>query len=306
MAFPHDVSSYAAPWFDLTKEVLFKSCVLLIGAALLCLLLRKAPAPIRHLVLSLALFGVAALPLLSIVLPAWETPLPSYVQNRIRPVAVAPSVPLTAEVNPPATVQMSTASDGDAPKTTDWATVTFVVWIVGTAFFAARLLHGYWQLARLHQATRPTNDATLLQALRDAGSSTRTQLRLAPPDSSFVPMTWGWRRPVVMLPQQSQAWPAEHLRSVLLHEVSHIQRRDWITQMMVQWICVGYWFHPLVWMAAKRFQIEAELACDDRVLAMGVEPSQYAAHLLEVVKMMTPKTEEKAVAKGRFSQVEGR
>jgi beta-lactamase regulating signal transducer with metallopeptidase domain len=296
------VPPYAEQWFELMKEVLFKGSLLLLGAALLCVLLRKSAAPLRHLILSLSLFGLAALPILSVVLPAWETPLPSYVQGRVRPVAPAPSVLLT-QANPATTRTTPTDVEG---REIDWVSIAFAVWVAGTAFFAARLLHGCWQLARLHKETCLIDASELLQVLRDAGSSTRTQLRLAPPDTSFVPMTWGWRRPIVMLPCQAQMWPPEHLRSVLLHEVSHIQRRDWITQMIVQWVCVVYWFHPLVWMAAKRFQIEAELACDDRVLAMGVEPSQYAAHLLEVVKMMASRTEEVTAKPDLFPHLESR
>ena len=36
------------------------------------------------------------------------------------------------------------------------------------------------------------------------------------------------------------------------HEVIHIQRRDWLTQLIAQFAACVYWFHPLAWIALKQ------------------------------------------------------
>src|SRR5205823_7470003 len=81
-------------------------------------------------------------------------------------------------------------------------------------------------------------------------------------------------------------WPEHRQRAVLLHELAHVQRADWLALMLAQVTCALYWFHPLVWWAARRLRVESERACDDRVLTAGVKASDYATHLLEVVRMM--------------------
>jgi hypothetical protein len=103
-------------------------------------------------------------------------------------------------------------------------------------------------------------------------------------DSS--PMTWGLIHPVLVLPQGAQDWPEERLRAVLLHEMAHVARGDWLTQFLARLTCALYWPLPPVWFLAHRMEQESERACDDRVLCAGVAPSDYAHALLEVVRMM--------------------
>ena len=121
-------------------------------------------------------------------------------------------------------------------------------------------------------------------------------------------MTWGWFRPVVMLPAEADAWLPERRRSVLLHELAHVQRLDCLTQSVAQVVCALYWFNPLAWFAAHRMRVERERACDDLVLASGTRASDYAGHLLEMARGFRYGRAAAlgAVAMGRPSQLEGR
>ena len=48
--------------------------------------------------------------------------------------------------------------------------------------------------------------------------------------------------------------------------------------------CAVYWFNPLLWFAVRRMQAEAERACDDHVLNAGYQSTDYAQHLLDIVR----------------------
>ena len=99
-----------------------------------------------------------------------------------------------------------------------------------------------------------------------------------------MPMTWGWRRPVVLLPSSFRKWDRERQTVTIQHELAHIKRSDWLTQTLAQLVGALYWFHPLVWLGLRRMRIEADRACDDMVLRAGVKASSYAGHLLEVAR----------------------
>src|SRR5205085_10844952 len=60
-------------------------------------------------------------------------------------------------------------------------------------------------------------------------------------------------------------------------------RHDLLGHILGRLACALYWFHPLVWTAAKHLRAESERACDDLVLSCGARPSEYAQHLLDMV-----------------------
>jgi TonB family protein len=97
-----------------------------------------------------------------------------------------------------------------------------------------------------------------------------------------TPVTVGVFRPEVYLPKEAVRWPMALRRSVILHEEAHIQRRDTLAQLFVQMVCALIWFQPLAWYAARRAAEERERACDDMVLASGVDNVLYAGHLVDI------------------------
>ena len=127
------------------------------------------------------------------------------------------------------------------------------------------------------------------------------------PDKT-IPVVWGIIRWRLLLPAAARHWSGDQLRSVLLHELAHLKRRDTMARLLVQIACAVHWFNPLVWFAAWRLGVECERACDDLVLASGVRPSAYAGHLLEVVTGLSPVcwTQPCGLAMARKSGLEGR
>jgi hypothetical protein len=101
-----------------------------------------------------------------------------------------------------------------------------------------------------------------------------------------VPIACGVWRPAIVLPEDAWQWPEDRLRIVLLHELAHIKRYDYLTLVLAQGLCAVYWFNPLAWVAARCLCAERERACDDVVLATGTKGSDYAGHLVEIARAM--------------------
>ena len=71
-----------------------------------------------------------------------------------------------------------------------------------------------------------------------------------------MPMTWGLLRPKLLLPADSDRWSDERRRLVIRHELAHVERRDYLTNLITQFVCALYWFNPLVWLVARQLRVE--------------------------------------------------
>ncbi len=169
-----------------------------------------------------------------------------------------------------------------------WPVFFAAVWVVGTVVGLAWLavgVVGAWHVAR---RARSAGDSpwphVLEQLLRQTGCRRPVEVRKCSRVS--VPMTWGLRRPVILAPLSSAAWSEATIRSVLLHELGHIRRADCLTHLLGRVACAAYWFHPLVWVAARQMRKTSEQAADDAVLSANIAPPDYAEHLVGIAGQM--------------------
>src|SRR5688572_27565594 len=108
----------------------------------------------------------------------------------------------------------------------------------------------------------------------------------------------------ILMPHTAASWTPERLRAVMLHEQAHVARHDTLIALIGDAACAVYWFHPLAWLVARRARLERERACDDRVLAAGVAPADYATAMLDVARTM--RSDAAVMAMAERSQLEQR
>jgi beta-lactamase regulating signal transducer with metallopeptidase domain len=175
---------------------------------------------------------------------------------------------------------------------------------------------GIWQSARSARAVRRVvhegclvQDAATLELIADVCRRLQWDgvLELRQTSRTPIPLCVGWKRPCILLPPEWRSWGDMTLRAVLAHEISHIVRRDVAWQMVARVACYLYWFHPLVWLAARKMRVERETACDDSVLAIVERPVDYASVLLRFAReMVAHRTPIAALPMSSFSGLEGR
>src|SRR5882762_145346 len=280
-------------------DAFVKATVLLVLTAVVTVFLRRSPASLRHLVWTLACGGVLALPLASALLPNWKLALwprldlpVAFNAEHLAPRAAEPEPQPAARVVPTVhapTPSPSSAIDAEPVRwhlTPDWTALVFPVWLSGVGAVLILLAVGIARIMWLDRVTRPVEDEAWLILVDELSLELglRRHVRLLQSQGPAMPMTWGIRRPAILLPAEADTWTAERRRDVLLHELAHVKRHDFLIQLMAHVACAVYWFHPMVWLAATRLREERERACDDHVLRAGATPSAYASHLLDIAR----------------------
>ena len=301
---------------DWLLENALRAALVLALTALLVRTVSRGSASLRHLAWAIALGGVIAVPLLSRVLPFRLAVLPQAPIVAVRD--EAPPAPASAskqdikrdavrdEETAPASLDPALTP---LPKRISWASLLPVIWLVGAGALVLRLIAGFLTLASITRRARSLENTDWTDVLDRTAAQMdvreRPQLLVSP--RVAMPCTSGWRRPVIILPEAALEWDDERRELVLLHELAHIRRGDILWHMIAQVAIAIHWFNPFVWAAARCLRADAERAADDLVVGAGATPSEYAAHLLDIVRGSPARREPASVVPfAQRSEFEGR
>ncbi len=304
--------------------IVIKATLVLIIARLLIAAVPRASAAFKHLALTIALCAVVALPLVSVIAPAWQLgvlPSPAGDVRQTREVgstgddqeepsgfAAAINVAKATGVVP--ADRISAMSAFLSTVRNSWQGLILLLIAFVSALFLGRIALGVLGVrAVARRATDVDDDAALLELDRACDYiQLNRNVRLLRSADVSVPVVWGLFNPILLLPASSSEWTMERLRVVLLHELAHVKRGDGFTLLITKAAVAVFWFHPLMWTIETAARSECERACDDLVLAGGTKASDYAEHLLSIAKALPQADPFKSVtlAMSRRSQLEGR
>ena len=300
----------------LVADLMLKTCGILVIAAIVSACLGRASAASRHLVWTASLVAILMLPVMSTTLPSleiailpektvnaqqsfpadspqdgMETVIPDYAQtnnpsSQLAAVETSTGSEMPANPAKPGLTDSDLLTSGAVPFHINTYSALFALWLFGVFIVGLRLAVGHSGIASISRNAEIVTDLypnQLMNELTDRLEISR-HVSLRVTDRKVPPLTWGIVRPVIILPQNEEVWEADRLRVILLHELAHVKRMDWLTQLLGKAACTLHWFNPLAWFAQGRQQIEQEMACDDQVISSGTLPSNYATNLLEILR----------------------
>ncbi len=115
-----------------------------------------------------------------------------------------------------------------------------------------------------------------------------------------TPQVIGFLKPVVLVPLACiNCLSPEQLEAVLLHELIHIKRNDYLVNLFVATAEILFFFNPFVKQLVSAIRREREYSCDDMVLQFQYQPQQYAAALLSLERQRTTAVTFGIAASGR-------
>jgi beta-lactamase regulating signal transducer with metallopeptidase domain/HEAT repeat protein len=316
--FPSIISEIAAlpGWNGPMLLLLAKATVILIAALGTTVAMQRGSAGARHLVW-LSTLGIV---LLVPAVTAWVPPLklailPPVSSTRVHspapdPVVNTTPVNIDTRNSSPAT-EIAPAPVVEKAGFSGLTGLSFflAVWAAIAAGLGLWLAYGAFTVRRIVRNSHPLDTSDWLTPLYEIAD--RLELdeppRLLGNNEAKMPFACGFLKPTIVLPSDCESWNADRRRAVLLHELAHVKRHDLVGHTLGRFACAVYWFHPLVWTAAKQLRNESERACDDLALACGARASDYAEHLLDIVtSVRRDSTPAVALAMARRKEFEGR
>jgi TonB family protein len=235
-------------------------------------------ARVRYL--RLVLVACLALPLVQ----PWM-PLPTNALTSIQPAAVAGSGP----TGPGGALNAADRSTAPGPRPSqsvmeriprNAGSVAIIVFLMGLAARLAWLVLGFVSLSRLRRSSSPLEPRpdAVDQAARLVGADADFRV------SSRVtrPLTFGLRRPVVLVPREFTSFDPAQQTAVAAHELIHVARRDWLRTLADEALLSVLWFHPALWWLVGQIHLGTEQLVDREVIRLTGARRPYLEALLRL------------------------
>ena len=293
-----------------------RALALAAGAGLGLAAFRVKASSARLLTWTAVLYAAVAMPLLAWMLPPLPVPMPAMFQSDASTLqdespqlhAAAPVSAVKIEYPrqhvtnrtssiatnsqsasvPPLSELQSAARSSSSPSTPiqrssiPWSALATELYFVVALLLLTRFVVGLILARRLMRASQEVHEPRLAQRLatRAYASGLASVARVAESDLISVPVTVGAFRSTILLPATWREWDDAKLDAVVAHEMSHVARRDALTQRLSLLHRAIFWFSPLAWWLDRHLTDLAEQASDEAALSCGADRNEYARTLL--------------------------
>jgi TonB family protein len=146
--------------------------------------------------------------------------------------------------------------------------------VFGLAAPRARLLH--YRLVLIVAVTLPFAWAVCAPAAADADIRVSVDV--------VGPVSFGDRRPTVLLPEAIRQYPDDEQRAVACHELVHVRRHDWLKTVADEIVRSLFWFHPAIWWLLDEIELAREQVVDREVVALIGRRRPYLEALVKLAR----------------------
>jgi TonB family protein len=192
----------------------------------------------------------------------------------IEPWNTPPAQAASVTVNTGATVAAMAPIQAAAPSRWRWRSEDWLALIALGA--AARLL---WIAAGFLRLRRYRRQARTLPAPVPFSAPI---VRWYASDSVPGPVTYGWRRPSILLPERVLELPSKLREAIACHELIHVRRGDWLFVLAEALVRCLLWFHPAIWFVLGRIQLAREQVVDREAVDLLQNRESYLDALVAV------------------------
>jgi len=150
-----------------------------------------------------------------------------------------------------------------------------ILWCIGFLFMATRYLGAFVLTQQLKEkGTTPVSGFWMDRFLTLAkNSGVTTQVRLLISKHVDGPLTIGFFKPVVLVPASFlSSLPQDQIEAVLLHELAHIRRFDYLLNLIQMCIKTVLFYHPAIHIICRHIDENREQACDDAAVSQTHNP----------------------------------
>lgn len=166
----------------------------------------------------------------------------------------------------------------------NWAKTDLLlcVWTIGALVMLARFMFGLYRIHQRRRSAVAADDSYQAICRRLAQQlNIKRSVTVCFSDRVASPISFGWLSPYILIPRKLNL---EQFELVAAHELAHVQRLDWLTNLFSHTVGVIFFFHPIYHLLNRELVRLQERICDDWVIRLTGARKNYAQCLLDLVR----------------------
>ena len=179
-------------------------------------------------------------------------------------------------------------------------------WLIGFLFFSFRFAGGLLHIQKLKSvglnkignnwSNRAKELADKIHLKNVVGIYESAQVK--------VPAAIGYLKPIILLPIGIICnLPQDQVEAILVHELAHIKRYDYLVKLFQSFIETIFFYHPVVWIISSTINSERENCCDDIAVQVCGNSLSYSKALYNLQQIRSKETELVLAAIGKKNQL---
>lgn len=166
------------------------------------------------------------------------------------------------------------------PSVFPWMAVSAWLIVSGAAVRLSWTALGLWRIRCHRIASAPLHP--LAESIQEISSRLGVNASFCVSSSGIGPVTFGFLKPVVLLPETFLSMDSPAQRGIVCHELLHIKRRDWLITLLEEIVAAAFWFHPAFWWLLGQTRLSREQIVDAEVVRVISDREPYINALLAI------------------------
>ncbi|MEP6595391.1 MAG: M56 family metallopeptidase, partial [Ginsengibacter sp.] len=146
-----------------------------------------------------------------------------------------------------------------------------LIWFIVICFKCIRLIAGLRAMHRLKKTNIVEAGTYWIERMNELAARIGIvkQIELLQSSLAKIPMVIGHLKPIILFPIGIlNALPSDEVEAILLHELAHIRRNDFLINLLQQFAEIAFFFNPGVIWVSSLIKNERENCCDDIAIAV--------------------------------------
>ncbi len=170
-----------------------------------------------------------------------------------------------------------------------WLSLLGFIYCIVLLFIVGKTILQFFSLMNLQKTANYSNTDEYISLLPTTHHHEQLKnIKIGTSSNIEAPISFGWLQPVILLPISiCNQLTMKEMEAILLHEMAHILRNDYVINIFISFTQVVLFFNPFTNLFNKEISLQREMACDRYVVSAAIDKLDYLNALYKIANLVS-------------------